>query len=243
MSRGHRRALGRARCRHFRFHVVDRGDRLIWRRRLVFSRVHIHRQIHVVGEFGLVGATATDPHATAFTTGYGRAIGQRHRRVVAIPTDHQGIGGGSLLKAPSRQGGFLVAGVEPISENRPGRRRIRYPRSQLRAVGPGGRIATGNIRSADDLIDKRQLQEQSWTRTLPTISIGNQFLWCLSRIIQIMARPTRTADMSRNNIKIDTEGFSANVTNQHKSRYRAKSGNEHGRTCATRHRVDYSQQR
>ncbi len=28
----------------------------------------------------LVGATATDPHATAFTTGYGRAIGQRHRR-------------------------------------------------------------------------------------------------------------------------------------------------------------------
>lgn len=95
MSRGHRRALGRARCRHFRFHVVDRGDRLIWRRRLVFSRVHIHRQIHVVGEFGLVGATATDPHATAFTTGYGRAIGQRHRRVVAIPTDHQGIGGGS----------------------------------------------------------------------------------------------------------------------------------------------------
>lgn len=58
-----------------------------------------------------------------------------------------------------------------------------------------------------------------------------------------LARPTRTADMSRNNIKIDTEGFSANVTNQHKSRYRAKSGNEHGRTCATRHRVDYSQQR
>ncbi|MEQ0806095.1 hypothetical protein ABLN64_12915 [Mycobacterium tuberculosis] len=49
--------------------------------------------------------------------------------------------------------------------------------------------------------------------------------------------------LSRFSCAASTEGFSANVTNQHKSRYRAKSGNEHGRTCATRHRVDYSQQR
>lgn len=83
-----------------------------------------------MGELCLVGACATDVDAATFTAGYRGSIRQRDGRVTPIPTDHQGIGSSPLLKAPSRQSGFLGAGVESVPEYWPVRRRIRYPRSQ-----------------------------------------------------------------------------------------------------------------
>ncbi len=56
------------------------------------------------------------------------------------------------------------------------------------------------------MIDKRQQRCRAIMDANATDNIHrNQFLWCLSRIIQ-MAVP-RVQRMSRNNIKIDTEGF------------------------------------
>ncbi len=89
-------------------------------------------------------------------------------------------------------------------QNRPGRRRIRYPVAP--EVSPGG----GRHREyagADDLIDSvNSVAEQSWTRTAD-VSAEINSCDCLSRIIKPNGPSTRTADMSRNNIKIDTEGF------------------------------------
>ena len=81
-------------------------------------------------ELGLVGTSTTDAHPTTFTAGNRGSVGQGHRGVTTVPSDHQSIGSGSMLKAASRQSGFLVAGVESVTENRPVSRRIRYPRSQ-----------------------------------------------------------------------------------------------------------------
>jgi hypothetical protein len=84
----------------------------------------------VLGELRLVGATTTDVYATAFTAGHRRPVGQGHRRVVAIPPDYQGVGGGSILEATLQQGSFLIPGVKAAAENRPLSGCIRNPRSQ-----------------------------------------------------------------------------------------------------------------
>jgi hypothetical protein len=81
----------------------------------------------MVRESGLVGTSTTDVHAAAFATGYGGPVWQGHRGVTTVPTDHQGIGSGSILEAPRQKRGFLIAGVKSASENRPVGRRIGNP--------------------------------------------------------------------------------------------------------------------
>ena len=113
--RGRRLSVGRGRC-------VGRR----WKARAVVR----HRQEHMVGELWLVGATTTDVYAAAFTAGDRCPVGQGHRRVVAVPPDHQGVGCGSILEATLQQGSFLISGVKAAAKNRPVGGCIRNPRSQ-----------------------------------------------------------------------------------------------------------------
>ena len=127
---GRRQVRSRGRCvdqnrRRGRRRSVRRG-RCIGRRREARAVVR-HRQEHVVGELWLVGTTATDVYAAAFTAGHRCSVGQGRRRVVAIPPDHQGIGRGSVLEATLQQGSFLVPGVKAAAENRSLSGRIRNP--------------------------------------------------------------------------------------------------------------------
>lgn len=50
-------------------------------------------------ETGLVGAGPADAHSAVFTAGYRGAVGQCHGGVTAVPPDHDGVRGGSILKA------------------------------------------------------------------------------------------------------------------------------------------------
>lgn len=110
----------------------------------------------MVSELCLVGTRTTDPDATPFTAGHRGAVRQCHRGMATIPTDYQSIGGGAMLEPASSERGLLITRIKSISENGPIRCCIRYPGSQTRAVGPGGRIAADNIRRTGNLIDKRQ---------------------------------------------------------------------------------------
>lgn len=105
-----------------------------------------------MAELGLVGPAATDAHTAAFTAGHRCSIRQRHRRMTAVPADHQSAQGGSVLKAACQQRRFFIPGVEPTAESRPLNRDIRYQRSQTRTVDPCGRITAADIRRARHLL-------------------------------------------------------------------------------------------
>ena len=135
-----------------------RWQRRVGRRRRVAGRriadVFWHRQEHVVRESGLIGARPAEMHSTAFTTGNRRSIRQGHRGVATVPTDDQGVGGGSVSEASRQQGAFFIACVEPVTPNGPVGRRVGDPGRKSRAIRPGGRISTRNIGRPGDLIDE-----------------------------------------------------------------------------------------
>jgi hypothetical protein len=107
-----------------------------------------------VREPALVGARTTDAYSTVLTAGYRSAVRQGRGRVTAVPPDDEGIGGGPILKAARQQSRLFIPGVEPVPENWPVGRRIGNPGNEPRAIRPGGRISTHNIRRAGYLIDQ-----------------------------------------------------------------------------------------
>jgi hypothetical protein len=144
-SRGaRRRQIVSRRRRRRRSHSTDQNGRRVrgWRRcirrwrRCVRGRrqsaiaLRRHRQEHVMGETGLVGARPTEVHSTALTTGYRGAIRQSDRSVATVPPDHQGVRSDSILKAPRQQSAFLISGVKTTPENRPVSCRIGNPGSK-----------------------------------------------------------------------------------------------------------------
>ena len=94
----------------------------------------VHRQVHVMAELRLVGAAATNAHATAFAAGDRSSVGQRHRGVAAVPADHQSAGRGPVLEATCQQRRLFIAGVEPAAESRPVGCDVRYQGGQTRTV-------------------------------------------------------------------------------------------------------------
>jgi hypothetical protein len=99
-------------------------------------------------EWPLESSTATDPHATAFTGGDGRPIGQRRGRVAAVPADVESTGLRPVLEAAHEKSPLDIACVEPVAIDRPASCRIRHPRHQARAVRPPGRVPAGDVRRA-----------------------------------------------------------------------------------------------
>jgi len=91
-----------------------------------------------MAEWPLESSTATDPHATAFTGGDGRPIGQRRGRVAAVPADVESTGLRPVLEAAHEKSPLDIACVEPVAIDRPASCRIRHPRHQARAVRPLG---------------------------------------------------------------------------------------------------------
>ena len=122
------------------------------RRRSILERVRVYGEVHVMAELGLVGPAATDAHAAAFTAGHRCSIRQRHRRMTAVPADHQSARGGSVLKPRANNADSSFPVLNLLAESRPVGRHVRYQRSQTRTVDPRGRISAGDIRRARHLL-------------------------------------------------------------------------------------------
>ena len=69
----------------------------------------------MMSELSLISASATDFHPTTFTTGYRSPVRQRYRRMVIIPSDHQGSRGSAILEAPLQKAAssFPVVNLSP----------------------------------------------------------------------------------------------------------------------------------
>ena len=122
----------------------------------------LHRQIHVMAELRLVGAAATDTHARAtLTTGHRSAVGQSHRGVPAVPTDHDRVGRGAVVESTRQQRGLDIAGVEPAAECGSAGSHVGHPGRESGTVRTRRCITAGNVWRAGHLCDKRHQCRES----------------------------------------------------------------------------------